>query len=126
MALSFPYPSTGGPVREPGNGCIASCVHRAYCPAYWWLARFQNRQDVQDAHLGLNCASWSDNPADRVIGNNPDDVEQNNRLNGIINGPVPSEPARIMEMMAVNGILVETDTGGIVEPVTGGRWRDEA
>jgi len=107
MALSFPYPVSGGEVRDAGNGCIASCVHRMYCPAFYWLARYQNRQDIRSSSLGTNCAAWSDNPADRIIGNTPDDIAQNERLND-------------------DGILTETDTGGIIEPVTGGRWRDES
>ncbi len=125
MALSFPYPVVGGPIRDAGNGCVQSCVHKTYCPAYWWLARFQDKQDVQDKYLGVNCASWSNDPAARIIGNTPDDIEENNRLNGIV-GPVPDDPAVIMDMMGAKGILVETNTGGIIEPVTGGRWRDES
>jgi hypothetical protein len=107
MALSFPYPSSGGEIRPAGNGCVGSCVHRVYCPAYYWLERYQNRKDIQSATLGTNCASWSGDPADRIIGVNSDDIAQNDRLND-------------------EGILTEADTGGIVEPTTGGRWRDES
>jgi hypothetical protein len=107
MALSFPYPTLMVDARPIGNGCVGSCVHRGYCPAFYWLRRYQQREDVQNEHLGTGCGSWSNNPADRIIGNNADDIAQNKRLND-------------------EGLLVEPDNSGLIEPITGAPWRNEA
>jgi hypothetical protein len=55
-----------GKVRRPvGQGC-KSCIHRTYCPAFYWLRRFQIEGRTIDDHNGIQCASWSNNMADQV------------------------------------------------------------
>ena len=61
--LSFPYPESGGEVRPSGQGCL-SCVHKQYCPAYYWQRR---RGAVIDSRFhGISCASWSDREEDVI------------------------------------------------------------
>ncbi len=65
MAFSFPYPSMGAVKRPVGQGC-KSCIHRNYCPAMYWLARYGVEARTIDDHNGIQCASWSNNMADQV------------------------------------------------------------
>ena len=62
--LSFPYPKTGPVVRPAGQGCL-SCIHKPYCPAYYWQRRFGALIDTE--RHGVSCSSWSDDPAERVV-----------------------------------------------------------
>jgi len=105
MALSFPYPTATTTARPDGNGCVGSCVHRSYCPAYYWLTRYNNKEDRTIA-LGTSCGVWSNNPSDRIIGYTPDDLDQNDRLND-------------------EGLLIEADSGGFTDAITGAPWRNE-
>ena len=95
--LTFPYPTVGGPVRPPGNGCTA-CVHKEYCQALYWFERYVQRS--ADDHNGTNCASWSNNPADQIHTWSQADIDDNERMNR-------------------EGILVEPNPSGITEPTTG-------
>jgi len=57
--FSFPYPVNGTVVRPVGQGCL-SCVHK-YCPALYWFKRYTFKEP--DDHNGLQCLSWSSDPA---------------------------------------------------------------
>jgi len=62
--LTFPYPT--GNLAQPrpaGQGCV-SCVHKRYCPAFYWHIRFIEREMPKE--YGLACSKWSDNVADRL------------------------------------------------------------
>ena len=105
MALSFPYPISGPTVRSPGQGC-STCVHRDYCPAFYWYYRYEQYPSADqkagkriDTHLGLSCMSWSNNSSDIVGPPTADDIAENNRLND-------------------EGILIEPFREGITDPVT--------
>ena len=56
-----------------GQGCKV-CVHRMYCPANYWQRRYGLSWAIEDSwfgpddHNGIQCASWSNNPADRWSG----------------------------------------------------------
>jgi hypothetical protein len=65
LAFSFPYPVLAASPRPPGQGCL-SCVHKTYCPAMYWLRRYQIEGRTIDNHNGIQCASWSNNMADQV------------------------------------------------------------
>lgn len=106
MSFSFPYPTQGSVVRQPGYGC-QSCVHSTYCPALYWLRRGGNygafrQEPVDDSHLGRACNSWSNNPADKRTGSGTTrDMEE---VDYIYNQDIGSEANR----------------NGIVSPTTGG------
>lgn len=78
MALSFPYPQMGTVKRPTGQGC-QSCVHGSYCPALYWYKRFSDY--ILDEHLGVQCASWSNQEVDRIVEASEGDKEYNERLN---------------------------------------------
>lgn len=62
--LTFPYPT--GNLEHPraaGKGCV-SCVHKRYCPAFYWHIRFIERE--MPADYGLACPKWSDQISDRL------------------------------------------------------------
>mgnify|MGYP006292359633 CR=1 FL=1 len=111
MALSFPYPKLGTIKRAPGEGC-SSCVHREYCQAFYWLYRYaqypsttgKNTAGVND-HLGIQCASWSDNINDRITTWTQDDLEENERL------------------AVEEQILIEPFSSGIDDPVTASQYK---
>lgn len=76
--LSFPYPQLGNVKRETGQGCT-SCVHAGYCPALYWFMR--DVQDWPDDYNGIECSSWSNNLADRVLTSTPYDMQENKYRN---------------------------------------------
>ena len=106
MAFSFPYPTLGTVRRPPGQGC-RSCVHKTYCMALYWMRREGQGKDLSeswtgpDDHNGIQCASWSSNPAD-MIKTMPTqtDLDEN-------------------EYMYNQGIQSEADRNGITMPVSG-------
>jgi len=98
MTISFPYPQMGTVRRDPGQGCT-TCVHNVYCQAYYWLRRYAIEPGMDD-HLGIQCAEWSDDPAERITDITQADLDENDRLND-------------------DGILVEPFRNGITDPVTG-------
>lgn len=70
MAFSFPYPELGTTVRPIDQGCRV-CVHQMYCPAMYWFRRGGDsrgfaEEPITDKHMGIQCASWSNNPVDKV------------------------------------------------------------
>jgi hypothetical protein len=100
--LTFPYPLNGpGPARPKGQGCLVR-QHQTYCPAVYWFYRYKNNLlgDTQ----GTLCASWSDNPADKVTAVNQPDLDEN-------------------EYITVQGIGSEARRNGITEPVTASNRR---
>ncbi len=100
--LTFPYPlQQEGPARPRGQGCLA-CVHQQYCPAIYWFYRYK-QNDLTDA-MGIKCASYSDNPADKGVAINEPDLEEN-------------------DYIFVQGIGSEPKSSGITEPVTGSNRR---
>ncbi len=106
MALSFPYPQMGSVLRNPGEGC-SSCVHKEYCQAFYWMYRYEQlpsnsgkRTEGVDDHLGIQCASWSSDPAQRITTVTQDDIDENTRL------------------AVTEAILIETFESGIDDPVT--------
>jgi hypothetical protein len=91
MAFSFPYPTLAATPRPPGQGCKA-CVHRTYCPALYWFARYGVEKRTIDDHNGVQCASWSNNPADQVkTTGTQTDLEE---VEYIYNQGIGSEPDR--------------------------------
>ena len=72
--MSFPDPVMGTVKRPVGQGCN-SCVHQNYCKTFYWFLRADEKPDN---YIGIQCASWSNNPADRILTGNADDVEYNN------------------------------------------------
>lgn len=110
MALSFPYPQLGTIKRAFGEGC-SSCVHREYCQAFYWYYRYAQfpsttgKGETVDDHLGIQCASWSDNINDRITTITQDDLDENHRL------------------AAQEQILVEPFESGIDDPVTASQYR---
>ena len=64
--FSFPYPTMAASPRPVGQGC-KSCVHFAYCMAMYWLRRYCIEGRTIDNHNGIQCASWSNNPADKIV-----------------------------------------------------------
>jgi len=106
MPISFPYPTIGGEKRPTGQGCI-TCVHQAYCQAWYWFRVFQPIGGLRlSGNIGTQCLQWSDDEVDRITEVTQDDLDENDRLN-----------------TEFGGILREPDTGGIVEPTTGSRRR---
>ena len=105
MALSFPYPVLGTVKRPYGQGCKI-CVHRVYCPAIYWQRRYGTGEPLEygwtgptNAH-GVQCASWSTNPADMVLTHNQDDIDEE-------------------EYIWNQGIGSEADRDGLTDPTTG-------
>lgn len=99
MAFSFPYPQTTTAVRPPGQGCL-SCVHRGYCPAVYWLKRYGQEGRTIDNHMGIQCASWSNNMADQIK-TSPTETDLDEE-----------------EYMALQGIGSEADRCGLTDAVT--------
>lgn len=99
MALSFPYPQMAAVARKPGQGCL-SCVHGNYCPAMYWFRRYTAERRTVDNHMGIKCASWSNNVADRVNEPTEDDLDEE-------------------YYMVLQGITSEPDRCGITDMVTG-------
>lgn len=92
--------------REPGQGC-GSCVHRKYCQAFYWFyrnAQFPSRTgkagEELDTHLGIQCNSWSNDPAQRITTWNQADLDYNEHWG-------ETDP-----------ILIEPFSSGIDDPVT--------
>jgi hypothetical protein len=73
MDFSFPYPVNAAEARPVGQGCL-SCVHKDYCQALYWYKRYTFKGP--DNHNGIQCASWSDNPADIVTAHNQRDLDE--------------------------------------------------
>lgn len=101
---SFPYPQLGTTVRKSGEGC-SSCVHSTYCPALYWFRRGGDsrglaQQPVDDGYIGIQCTSWSTNPADKVTAVNERDLAEG-------------------EYMYVQGMGSEANRCGITGAVTG-------
>jgi len=104
MDFSFPYPQLQATPRPVGQGCGA-CVHATYCPALYWFRRgLDSRafrvQPIDDDHMGIACASWSDNPADIVKTVNQRDLDEE-------------------EYIYNQGIGSEANRSGITSAVTG-------
>lgn len=100
MDFSFPYPVNGTVVRPPGQGCTG-CVHSTYCPALYWFRRYNLREP--DNHNGIQCSSWSGNPADIVTAVNQRDLDEE-------------------DYMAVQGIGSEANRNGMTDQ-SGDTWR---
>lgn len=94
--LTFPYPLIGSTVRPPGQGCL-SCVHQTYCPAVYWFNRYTQRDLAENN--GRACASWSNNPADRVTTVAQADLDEN-------------------EYIYNQGIGSEANRNGLTDPLT--------
>lgn len=88
MDFSFPYPKNGTVVRPVGQGCI-SCINQPYCQAMYWYKRYTFR--APDSHNGLQCTSWSNNPADVVTEVNQRDLDE---VDYIWDQGIGSEPNR--------------------------------
>ena len=93
-------------MRPVGQGCKV-CVHRTYCPAVYWQRRYGQGTELEDGwtgpddHNGIQCASWSSNPADSISGvPTQTDLDEN-------------------EYMYNQGIQSEADRNGITMPTTG-------
>lgn len=71
---------------------------------YWFRRGGDSRgfrvQPIDDDHMGIQCASWSDNPADIVKGVNQRDLDEN-------------------EYIYNQGIGSEANRNGITSAVTG-------
>lgn len=104
MALSFPYPVLGTVRRPLGQGCKV-CVHRTYCPAVYWGRRYGTMEPLDDSWTGptdahgIQCASWSSNPADMVTTVNQADLDEN-------------------QYIYEQGIGSEADRNGLTTPTT--------
>jgi hypothetical protein len=61
------------------------------------------KTDIPDEHTGIQCGSWSDDPAERITHWSQEDIDENERLNR-------------------EGILIEPNQN-ITDAVTGGRRR---
>ena len=104
MDFSFPYPEKQATSRPVGQGCRV-CVHQTYCMAMYWFrrgleSRAFRQQPINDDHMGIQCASWSDDRADIVESVNQRDLDEN-------------------EYLWNQGIGSEANRGGIVSAVTG-------
>ena len=99
MAFSFPYPTLQTTPRPPGQGCLA-CVHRGYCPAVYWFRRYVQEGRTIDNHMGIQCASWSNNMADQIK-TPPTDTDLNEE-----------------DYMTIQGITSEPDRCGLTDQVT--------
>jgi len=102
--FSFPYPELQATPREVGKGCRV-CVHQTYCMALYWFRRGGDSrgfrvEPVDDDHMGIQCASWSDDPADIVTSVNSRDLEEE-------------------EYIYNQGIGSEANRNGITSAVTG-------
>lgn len=95
--LTFPYPLIGSVNRPRGQGCL-SCVHQTYCPAVYWFYRYKQNDLTEES--GRACASWSDDPADKVTMVAQADLDEN-------------------EYIYNQGIGSEARRGGVTDPVTG-------
>jgi hypothetical protein len=106
MAFSFPYPVLGTVKRPVGQGCKV-CVHRTYCPAVYWQRRYGLGVNLEDSwtgpddHNGIQCSSWSDDPAARIKGH-----------------PTQTDLDEAAYIWA-QGIGSEADRNGITFPATG-------
>ena len=99
MALSFPYPTQGTVKRPPGQGCVG-CVHFDICPAVFWMRRFGIEGRTFDNHMGIQCASWSNNPADQIV------------------TPPTADDLNEADYMTIQGITSEPDRCGLTDSVT--------
>lgn len=99
MAFSFPYPKMGSVRRPVGQGC-KSCVHRTYCPAMYWFARYGVEARTIDDHNGIQCESWSNNMADQV------------------KTPPTEDDLDEADYMTIQGITSEADRCGLTDAVT--------
>lgn len=105
MDLTFPYPVMGAIKRPAGQGCKI-CVHRGYCPAVYWMRRYGETQmgsttwSEPDAHIGVQCASWSIDPADQVRVVNQGDLDEE-------------------DYIWIHGTGAEADRSGMTAPTTG-------
>jgi len=104
MAFSFPYPELQATPRPVGQGC-KTCVHTTYCMALYWFRRGGDsrgfrQEPVDDDHMGIQCGSWSNDPADIVKNVNQDDLDEN-------------------EYIYNQGIGSEANRNGITSAVTG-------
>jgi hypothetical protein len=95
--LTFPYPLIGNVKRRKGQGCTV-CVHYGYCPAVYWFKRYG--QDKLDDWNGIQCGTWSTNPADKATVVAQPDLDEN-------------------QYMYEQGIGSEANRNGITDPVTG-------
>lgn len=105
--FSFPYPVLQATPRPVGQGCN-TCVHTTYCPALYWFRRGGDsrgfkEEPVDDRHMGIQCASWSNNPADMVKTVNERDLDEN-------------------QYIWDQGIGSEPNRSGITDQ-SGGSWR---
>jgi len=99
LSFSFPYPVNAASPRPPGQGCL-SCVHKQYCPAMYWLKRYQIEGRTIDDHNGILCASWSNNMADQVKAHaTQTDMDES-------------------DYMYIQGIMTEPDRCGLTDSVT--------
>jgi len=78
--FSFPYPVLGTVKRPRGQGC-STCVHTTYCMALYWFRRGGTshgftQQPVDDPSMGVQCDSWSSDPADKVTTVNQRDRDE--------------------------------------------------
>ena len=101
---SFPYPGLQTTPRPVGQGC-GSCVHTTYCQALYWFRRGGDtrgfrEEPVNDQHIGRQCDSWSNDPADKVTAVNQRDLDEN-------------------EYIYVQGTGSEANRNGITDAVTG-------
>lgn len=106
MAFSFPYPKVLKKPRKPGQGC-KSCVHKTYCPALYWMRRgpsgtAMEQNPIDDNQIGIACASWSDNPSEKV------------HVSAATEDDLAYE-----ERMFIDGIGAEANPNGLTEPTTG-------
>ena len=61
-------------MRPAGQGCL-DCIHGTYCPALYWLRRYTIKEP--DSHTGIQCASWSNDPAQIVRTIDQTDMDEN-------------------------------------------------
>lgn len=79
LGLSFPYPQIGTVVRPDGQGCL-SCVHNRYCPQFYIVKKTYPDGGIEPC-VGCACASWSNDPMQRITTPSKNDVAWNEELN---------------------------------------------
>ena len=99
MALSFPTPVMAASPRPVGQGCL-SCVQKQICPSFYWLRRYGIEGRTIDNHMGIQCASWSNNPADQIL------------------TPPTADDLDSADYMTLQGITSEPDRCGLTDQVT--------
>lgn len=100
MSLSFPYPKLALISRPPGQGCL-SCVHKQYCPAFYWRRRYGEEGRTIDDYAGKQCSSWSSNMQDQV------------------KTPPTEDDLNEIDYMTLHGIGSEPDRCGLTDTVSG-------